>query len=148
MRRAKTIPDEQKFRSMLKSRGLKATETRMAVHRAMMALEHATADQVAEWLVQDNDAAASVSSVYNVLQQMAVAGIYAFRMSADSKRYFDVCNFSHAHLYDRKGGVYKNLPEGIIRDAVNAVLKTHRFRGYTVEDIDIQVVCHKRGQSR
>lgn len=148
MSRAKTIPNEEKFRSMLKSRGFRITETRMAVHRAMMDLEHATAEQVAEWLKANNDAAASVSSIYNVLQQMAVAGIYAYRLSADSKRYFDVCNFSHAHLYDRKNGVYKNLPDGAIRDAINATLKKHRFRGYTVEDIDVQVVCHKRGESR
>lgn len=44
MRRAKTIPNEEKFRSMLKSRGFRITETRMAVHRAMMDLEHATAE--------------------------------------------------------------------------------------------------------
>lgn len=148
MRRAKTIPDENKFRAMLKSRGMRATETRMAIHRAMMSLEHATADQVAEWLAKENDVAASVSSIYSVLQQMAVAGIYAYRLSADSKRYFDVCNFSHPHLYDRKNGVYKNLPDEEVREQIVALLKRHRFRGYTIEDIDVQVVCHKRGQSR
>ena len=61
---------------MLRSRGMRATETRMAVHRAMMSLEHACAEQVVDWLGAENDVAASVSSVYNVLQQMAVAGIY------------------------------------------------------------------------
>lgn len=133
---------------MLKSRGMRATETRMAIHRAMMALEHATAEQVSEWLSQQNDVAASVSSIYNVLQQMAIAGIYSYRLSADSKRYFDVCNYSHPHLYDRKTGVFKNLPESIIHSAIYTEFKRHRFRGYTIEDIDIQVVCHKRGQSR
>ena len=148
MKRAKTIPDEERFRAMLKSRGMRGTETRMAVHRAMMSLEHACAEQVVEWLEADNDVAASVSSVYHVLQQMAQAGIYAYRMSADSKRYFDVCNYSHAHLYDRKNGIYKNLPPGPIREAINAHLRNHRIRGYTIEDIDVLVVCHKRGTSR
>ena len=148
MKRAKTIPDEERFRGMLRSRGMRATETRMAVHRAMMALEHACAEQVVEWLKADRDVAASVSSIYNVLQQMAIAGIYAYRMSADSKRYFDVCNHSHAHLYDRKTGVYRNLPDGPIREAINAAIKRHRVHGYTVEDVDLMVVCHKKGTSR
>lgn len=148
MRRAKTIPDEEKFRAMLKTRGFRATETRMAVHRAMMSLEHADAERVVKWLGDHNDAAASESSVYNVLEQMATAGIYSFRLSADNKRYFDVCNYSHTHLYDRKNGVFKNLPEDEMREVVLNVLKRHHFRGYTVEDIDIQVVCHPRGSSR
>ncbi len=148
MKRAKTIPDEERFRAMLKSHGMRATESRMAVHRAMMKLEHACAEQVVEYLVADHDVAASVSSVYHVLQQMAQAGIYAYRMSADSKRYFDVCNYSHAHLYDRKNGTYKNLPDGPVREAINARLRKTRFRGYTIEDVDLLVVCHKRGSSR
>ena len=148
MPKAKTIPDLQKFRAMLKSRGLRATQARLLVHTAMMSLEHACAEQVAERLAQEQGAAISTASVYNVLEQMAVAGVYAFRMSADGKRYYDVCNFSHTHLYDRKNGIYRNLPEGIIREAVKAVLKQHRFRGYTVESVDVQVVCHRRGQSR
>ena len=52
---------------MLRSRGMRATETRMAVHRAMMSLEHACAEQVVDWLGAENDVAASVSSVYPVL---------------------------------------------------------------------------------
>ncbi len=148
MRRAKTIPDEQKFRAMLKSRGLRVTETRLAVHRAMMALEHACAEDIAAWLQKENDSAASVSSIYNVLLQMATAGIYSYRMSADNRRYFDVCNYAHAHLYDRKNGVYKNLPESIVQETIRTALRQHRFRGYTVEDIDVQVVCHPRGSSR
>ena len=46
---------------MLRSRGMRATETRMAVHRAMMALEHACAEQVVEWLKADHDVAACCS---------------------------------------------------------------------------------------
>ena len=148
MKRAKTIPDEERFRAMLRSHGMRATESRMAVHRAMMALEHACAEQVVDWLAEDHDVAASVSSVYNVLQQMAVAGIYAYRMSADSKRYFDVCSHSHAHIYDRKNGVYRNLPDGPVREAINTSLRKHRINGYTIEDVDVLVVCHKRGESR
>ena len=148
MRKTKTIPDEEKFRMMLKTHGLRATNARMSIHRAMMALEHASAEHVAEWLEKRHDSAASVSSIYNILTQMATEGIYSWRLSADNKRYFDVCASSHTHLYDRKNGVYKNLSDDIVREAINDILKRHRFRGYTVEDIDVQVVCHPRGSSR
>lgn len=114
----------------------------------MMALEHASAEQVCRWLKDHNEAAASVSSVYNVLQQMATCGIYSYLLSADSKRYFDVCSFTHSHLYDRKNGVYKNLPDSELSEAVSNAFRRCRFRGYTVEDIEISVVCHPRGSSR
>lgn len=114
----------------------------------MMALEHASADQVCRWLDENHEAAASESSVYNVLLQMATYGIYSYLLSAEGKRYFDVCNFTHPHLYDRKNGVYKNLPYSELSEAVNDVFRNYRFRGYTVEDIDITVVCHPRGSSR
>ena len=83
------------FRLALKSKGLKATTQRVAVHQAMMALGHACADQVSEWIEDKTNASVSTASVYNILSQMALLGIYSHRYSPDSKMYFDVNTGNH-----------------------------------------------------
>ena len=51
MRRMNTAPDMEKFRSILKTKGLKATPQRLAVHEAMLAMGHASADMVRDWIL-------------------------------------------------------------------------------------------------
>ena len=54
-------PDE--FRTVLRRHGLKATRQRMAVHDAMMALGHASADRVTEELAARGEVKGTVASV-------------------------------------------------------------------------------------
>jgi len=140
-RRQKTIPDIDRFKSMLKSKKMRATPQRLAVHTAMMALVHASPDEVYEWIAKECDTAISLSSIYNILNDLAAAGIYRYRLSADNKLYFDVCNFTHPHIYDRKNNIFKDLRDDDLISMMNSYLKTHRVRGYKVEDIDVQIVC-------
>ena len=51
------------FTAQLKKHRMKATRQRLAVHEAMCALGHASADQVAEWLSRDPETRISVASV-------------------------------------------------------------------------------------
>ena len=67
MRRTRTAPDMESFRSILKSKGLKATPQRIAVHAAMLALGHASADLVYEHIKKEGTAEVTVASVYNIL---------------------------------------------------------------------------------
>ena len=78
------------FKKVLKDKGLKATPQRVAVHEAMISLGHASADQVGQHIAQNSPVKITVSSVYNILTQMSGLGIYAQRMSANNKMYFDV----------------------------------------------------------
>jgi len=130
-----------RFRAMLKSKKMKATAQRLAVHSAMMALVHASADEVYEWLTKESETKISVSSIYNILNDLASVGIYHYRLSADNKLYFDVCNYSHPHLYDRKNNIFKDLRDENLIALTASYLKTHKFRGYKLEDLDIQLVC-------
>ena len=136
------IPDILQFKRQLREKGLKATPQRMAVHEAMCALGHASADQVAEWLSGDPGIRISVASVYNTLTQMADARIYARRLSANNKMYFDVNTDCHIHLYDRENHRWRDIVDEELSDLVAAHLKRRRFKGFAVEDIDIQLVAH------
>ena len=114
-----TTPDE--LRSQLRRHGLRATKQRMAVHEVMMELEHASADMVQE--------------------KLADYRIYSRRMSATNKMFFDIVASRHIHLYDRENHTYRNLQDEELSTLVAAHLKRRKFKGYTIEDIDIQLIA-------
>ena len=130
----------EEFRELLKKNHLKATPQRLAVHEAMMVLGHACADMVTEEVLKKGTAKITVASVYNVLTQMAMLGIYDYRLSSNNKMYFDVNIFKHIHLYDHENHVFKD----VIDDELIALIESHlgrkRVKGYKIEGIDIQLV--------
>ncbi len=130
----------EEFRTQLRRHKLKATRQRIAVHEVMMELGHASADLVQETLRQ-RGAAVTVASVYNILSQLADQRIYTRRLSATNKMFFDINNTRHIHLYDRENHTYRDLMDDELQNLVNAHLKRRKFKGYTVEDIDIQLIA-------
>ena len=137
------------YRKALKSKGLKATGQRLAVHEAMLELGHASADMVSE-RIREQGGSVTVSSVYNILSQLSLLGIYHRRLSAGSKMYFDVNTGRHLHMYDIVNNEYKDLVDDDLMDIVESRLKKRRFKGYRVESIDVQLVCrpstHRRSR--
>ncbi|MDD6363877.1 MAG: transcriptional repressor [Bacteroidales bacterium] len=130
----------KEFRNLLRRHGLKATPQRLAVHEAMMRLGHASADMVVEEIGRESEVSVTVASVYNILSQLALLGIYHHRMSSNNKMYFDVNTFRHAHLYDCENNTYRDVQDVELMDLVHQHLGRKKFRGYTVEGIDIQIV--------
>lgn len=139
----KHLTSEDTFKDILKKHALKATPQRMSVHRAMMSLGHASADQVSEWISSNGGAATTVASVYNILSQLTLLGVYTHRLSANNKMYFDINTNKHIHLYDQVNHEFKDIMDEEIMEAVEAkLLKGRRFRGYKVDGVDIQIICH------
>ena len=134
-------PDQEAFKKALKAHRLKATEQRLAIHAAMMELGHASADMVREHIVS-HGGTITVASVYNTLSQLALLGIYKHRLSANNKMYFDVNTFKHIHLYDVYNNTYRDIIDEELLGTVEAALKKRRFKGYRVDGIDVQILCH------
>lgn len=132
--------DSKEFSSILKRNGLKATPQRLAVHQAMLKLGHASADMVEEEIKAAGTVSVTAASVYNILSQLALIGVYQHRLSANNKMFFDVNTFRHAHVYDCENHTYKDLQDMELMALVQQHLGRKKFRGYTVEDIDIQIV--------
>lgn len=133
-------PNQEEFRTLLRRHKLKATRQRIAVHGVMMELHHASADMVREELARKGSRV-TAASVYNILADLADCHIYNRRMSANGKMYFDVVSARHIHLYDRENHTYRDLMDEDLASLVNAHLKRRKFKGYTIEDIDIQIVA-------
>lgn len=143
MRGRKTnIQSIDHFKEALKDKGLKATPQRIAVHEAMLALGHASADQVADHIAARGETRVTVASVYNILSQMTGLGFYSQRASTSSKMFFDIITDAHIHLYDSKSQEFKDVMDNGLTDLVNSYLKGKKFKGYKVDYVDIQLVCH------
>ena len=133
-------PTIEEFKEILKKHSLKATPQRLAVHEAMIALGHACADMVTEEIQKQGKAKVTVASVYNILSQLALLGIYHHRMSSNNKMYFDVNTFYHCHLYDQEHHTYKDVLDDDLIAMIHSHLGRKRFKGYKVEGIDIQII--------
>ena len=142
-----TTPTLDEFRTQLRRHNLKATRQRLAVHEVMMGLGHASADMVQEALVQQGSRV-TVASVYNILSQLADLRIYGRRLSATNKMFFDVNTYKHIHLYDRENHTYRDLVDDELSTLVNAHLKRRKFKGYSIEDIDIQLIARPTRKSK
>ena len=142
MTATRTAPDLIRFKDILKEKGLKATPQRLAVHEAMLKLGHASADMVAEQMESAGFTRITIASVYNILSTLADLRVYSRRMSSNNKMYFDVNTFKHLHLYDRTCNEYRDVLDDELVRLVESRLKGRRFRGYTVDHVDIQIVCH------
>ncbi len=131
-----------RFKSVLKRHALKATPQRLAVHEAMLDLGHASADQVSEWIATKCDTKVTTASVYNILTQMTLLGVYVHRFSATNKMYFDVNTFRHIHLYDTVNNEFKDVIDEELMETVESRVRKKRYRGYKVDGVDIQIICH------
>ncbi|MBQ6043997.1 MAG: transcriptional repressor [Bacteroidales bacterium] len=138
----KDLSAMDRFKSVLKRHSLKATPQRLAVHEAMLSLGHASADQVCELLDSKGGTRVTVASVYNILTQMTLLGIYTHRFSANNKMYFDVNGFKHLHLYDTVNNEFKDVMDDELLERVESRIKSKRYRGYKVDGVDIQIICH------
>lgn len=140
-----TIED---FRECLKRNGLKITPQRLAVHEAMLKLGHASADMVTEEIISGGKAKVTVASVYNVLTQLTLLGIYHHRMSDNNKMYFDVNTFKHFHLYDTVNHYYSDVIDDDLYSLIESRLLSRRFKGYQIDGIDVQILVHPSAKGK
>lgn len=136
-----TAPGIEEFKKLLKKHSLKSTQQRLAVHNAMLKLGHASADMVTEEIRSQGTTNVTVASVYNILSQIALLGIYDHRMSANNKMYFDVNTFRHIHLYDYVNNTFKDVIDDDFMDNLDAYFAKKKFKGYRVECVDVQIIC-------
>lgn len=135
-------PNIDEFRGLLKKYNLKVTPQRLAVHEAMLALGHASADMVTEYIITHTRTKVTVASVYSILSQLTLLGIYNHRLSANNKMYFDVNTFKHFHLYDIVNNCYTDVIDDELEKIIEDRLLSKHYKGYKVDDIDVQIVCH------
>lgn len=132
----------EEFSRALLRHSMKSTPQRVAVHQAMLALGHASAEEVVARIVSDGNARITRASVYNILTQMVSLGIYSQRLAVSGKMVFDVTRGSHLHLYDTFNGEWKDIDDRDLVATVAEKLSRRKFKGYKVDGVDISILCH------
>ena len=143
MRRLNAAPDMERFRSILKTKGLKATPQRLAVHEAMLNLGHASADMVRDWIITKGKVAITVASVYNILSQLTAMGLYRIIPSTSGVVWYDSLTKPHLHVYNRKKNEFKDLEDDAFMSRLQAFFKENPPKGYKVDEIDVLLTCHR-----
>lgn len=138
----------KKLKDILRYRGMRATAQRIAVHEAMLKLVHASADQVADYIGTHSKVKVTTTSVYNILSQFTLMGIYRCRLSSTNRMFFDANTDRHVHLYDRVNNEFRDLQEDEILQAIDKYFKGRRFRGYKFEQADLTLICHPTRKSK
>ena len=137
----------EEFCNQLRRHKLKATRQRLAVHEVMLELGHASAEDVCARL-QERGAAITTASVYNILTQLADVRIYGRCLSSTNKMFFDVDTAHHIHLYDRENHSFRELDDEQLTQMVKEHFKRRRFKGYSIEEIDIQLIARPTRKSK
>ena len=143
----KPVRSIEEFKTQLRRHSLKATRPRIAVHSVMMELVHASPDQIVEKF-RESGVKVTVASVYNILSQLADKHIYARRMGAAGKMFFDVIPEHHVHLYDRENHAYRDVIDDDLSALVEQHLGRRKFKGFTIEDIDVQFVVRPTARKK
>lgn len=142
-RSAKRAPaDPEAFGKALRSRGLKITPQRLAVHEVMMDLVHAGADEVFAAVKERGQVQITRATVFNILEDLTAKGIYARRYGPEGRMCFDVNSFRHVHLYDTRNSQFIDVEADELLHSVETGLKRRRFKGYSIDGFDIQIICH------
>ena len=136
------------FKSLLSKHGLRQTSQRLAVHRAMMRLIHASADIVCAEIQKEGMASVTAASVYNILNGLSEKGIYAKRMCSSGKLYFDIRPEPHAHYYDTKNDVLIDVTDEKLQQRADSLLARRRITGYHLDSVDIYILCHPTGRKK
>lgn len=142
MEKNNKAPTVEEFRKLLRQNGLKVTPQRLAVHEAMLKLGHACADMVTAEILSAGNVKVTVASVYNILTQISLLGIYHHRLSENNKMYFDVNTFKHFHLYDTVNHTFSDVIDDELYDQIENKLLSRRFKGYKIDGIDVQILAH------
>ena len=50
--------------------------------------------------------------------------------------------FTHIHLYDSVNNEYKDIMDEELVELIEFKIKNKRYRGFKVDGIDLQVICH------
>lgn len=146
--KTKSAPTIEEFRTILREKHLKTTAQRLLVHEAMLELGHASADMVARHVSGKEGHTVTIASIYNALSLLADLGIYQRRQSSNDKMYFDVNTVRHIHLYDSVNNTYKDIMDDEILSLVEGRIKGRKIKGYKIDSVDIQIVCHPARGSR
>jgi Fur family peroxide stress response transcriptional regulator len=132
--------DQDKFREILTSKGLKITPQRMAVMEAFSELkDHPSTDKIIAF-VQRNYPFISSGTVYKTLETFTEKGIVSrVKTSRDVMRYDPILE-RHHHLYCAESERIEDYFDAELNELLEDYFEKKDIPGFRIEDIKLQII--------
>ena len=130
--------DTKEIKQLIQSKGLKATPQRIAIYDAMTKLGHASADVLAEKVINEHPTL-TVATVYNILDTYVKCGLLRKLVSANVKMYFDINTDEHYHFYCTDTNEIFDIKDSKLIRLVNEEIVKRCPENFDIESIDVIV---------
>ena len=131
--------DIEHIRNLFSGKGLKVTPQRIAVYKAMENLGHACAEEVIE-KVHETSPTITVSTIYNVLDCLAVNHIISRIFTGGNKMYFDVSTHEHHHLYCEEDHQIKDFDDTALTELIREYMCSRKIKGFDLKEVKVQLI--------
>ena len=124
----------------IKRAGLKITPQRRVVYEAMMALRHATIEEIIRY-VQSKDPAITVSTVYRILDAMCKAHLVSLVFHPElGKSYYDITVAEHHHVF--QGQQILDYMDADLSALIRQYLRDKHFAADEIDKIQVQITIN------
>lgn len=127
-----------KIADLLRSKGIKVTPQRLAVYGALSTLCHASVEEIAAKVAQNNPTI-TVATVYNVLDCMAANGIITRLNTPKGKMYYDISTHVHHHIIDNDGAII-DYDNDELTALIDNYINAHPLSNFDIKRISIQLI--------
>jgi len=111
----------------LRARGYRLTPQRQLVLEAVVALGHATPDEIAD-RVRDTASGVNISTVYRTLELLEELGLVTHtHLGHGAPTYHAAHDADHLHLVCRECGGIEEMRPDVLEDAVRRIATDHGF---------------------
>jgi Fur family peroxide stress response transcriptional regulator len=132
-------PDLAFLKNRLTEAGLKVTQQRLVILKAMYQTEeHPSAETVYGMLAEDNPAL-SLGTVYKTLDALAEKGLVRKVFCADGIKRYDIHTEPHAHLYCKESDKIMDFEDQHLESLIRQYLAEKKFQNFAIEDIQLQI---------
>ncbi len=127
----------EEITQILKNVGLKATQQRITVYKALDKMGHTSAEAVTT-LVREKDPKITVASVYRILDSFANENIISRLSTPSGKMHYDITPTVHHHVY-HKDGTITDLEDQKLAEIIENYFAEKNINGQKISEVRLQV---------
>lgn len=132
-------PNLANLKEKIAASGLKVTQQRMAILKAMHETEeHPSAEFLYKVLSKDYPAL-SLGTVYKTLDSLVEKGLVRKVFCPDGLKRYDVHTDSHSHLYCQDSQKIIDFEDPELEQMIRSYLSRKKVNNFRIEDIQLQI---------
>lgn len=137
----------KEIKEKLASNQLKATYQRIVIYKALLNLEHPSAEDILEW-IEEEYPSISYATIYKTLETFEKAGLVNRVQVSEGRYKYDANLESHNHLLCHKTGRIIDYKDHELEDLIYEHLKKKNLhRDFDIKSIQLQIDGELKNQN-